>query len=105
MKKKTTLLPSVLRKLELLGEQIKLARLRRRLSMKQVCERAGISRSTLGKVENGNSGVSIGTYAQVLFVLKLENDILKWAEDDVLGRRLQDAGLVTKQRAPKRAKS
>ena len=59
-----------------MGENIKLARLRRKLTAEQVAERAGISRSTLWQVEKGLPSVSMGTYAQVLFVLGLEKDLL-----------------------------
>ena len=85
-----------------LGENIKLARLRRKLSTEQVAERAGISRPTLLAIEKGKPNVSFGLYAQVLFVLGLIEDLLKVASDDELGRKLQDAKLVTKERAPKR---
>ena len=85
-----------------LGENIKLARLRRKLSKSQVAERAQISRPTLHKIENGSPGTSIGSYLQVLFVLGLEKDLLKVAKDDELGRKLQDAKILTKKRAPKR---
>jgi transcriptional regulator with XRE-family HTH domain len=88
--------------LENLGENIKLARLRRKLSSQQVAERAGISRPTLSAIEKGVPGVSIGLYIQVLFVLGLAEDLLKVANDDILGRKLQDIGLVTKKRAPKK---
>jgi transcriptional regulator with XRE-family HTH domain len=88
--------------LPILGENIKLARLRRKFSMQQVSQRANISRSTLIRIEKGDRGVAIGKYLQVLIVLKLENDILLVAKDDVLGRKLQDIGLKTKKRAPKR---
>lgn len=98
------LLPKTTRILELLGENIKLARLRRRLSTMQVSERAGISRSTLYAVEKGQPGVSLGIYTQVLHVLGLEKDLAEVAKDDVLGQKLQDAGLLVKQRAPKRRK-
>ena len=84
------------------GENIKLARLRRKLSTKQVAERAGISRRTLYDIERGKPGVSLGNYAQVLFVLGLANDLLNVSKDDLLGRKLQDAKLVIKKRAPKR---
>ncbi len=90
--------------LGILGENIKLARLRRRLSTLQVSERAGISRSTLVKIENGHDGVSIGSYFQVLSILRLEDDLLLIAKDDILGRKIQDAGLITKKRAPKTKK-
>jgi transcriptional regulator with XRE-family HTH domain len=88
--------------LETLGGNIKLARLRRKLSSEQVSERAGISRPTLSAIEKGMPGVSIGLYIQVLFVLGLADDVLKVANDDILGRKLQDIGLITKRRAPKR---
>ena len=57
---KRQLLPSYTRMLGTLGEQIKLARLRRDLSSEQVAERAGIARGTLIKVERGDEGVAIG---------------------------------------------
>lgn len=101
-KVKTILLPNQQRILDSLGENIKLARLRRDLSAEQVSERAGIGRSTLIKAEKGDQGVSIGTYLKILFVLGLDSDLQKVAQDDMLGRRLQDAKLVTKQRASKK---
>ena len=85
-----------------LGENIKFARLRRKLSAEQVAERAGISRKTLYEIERGRPNVNIGNYAQVLLVLGLENDLLNVAKDDLLGRKLQDSNLVVKERAPKR---
>ncbi|MFV0270604.1 MAG: helix-turn-helix domain-containing protein [Macellibacteroides fermentans] len=92
--KGVTLLPRLCKILEEVGENIKLARLRRNLTMEQVAERAGIARSTLWQVEKGQPSVSFGVYAQVLFVLGLEKDILKLAGDDILGRKLQDADLL-----------
>ncbi|MCG6915019.1 helix-turn-helix domain-containing protein [bacterium BMS3Abin03] len=85
-----------------LGENIKLARLRRKLSAQQVAERAGIVRRTLYDIERGRPNVSIGNYAQVLSVLGLENELLNVAKDDLLGRKLQDVKLIVKERAPKR---
>lgn len=100
--KKTVPLPKLTLILEEMGENIKLARLRRKLTAEQVAERAGISRSTLWQVENGSPGTSFGTYALVLHVLGLEKDLLSVAKDDELGRKLQDIGLRIGQRAPKR---
>ena len=88
--------------LENLGENIKLARLRRRLSTQQISERADISRPTLSAIEKGKPTVSIGLYLQVLFVLGLAEDFLKVASEDELGRKLQDAKIMVKERAPKR---
>ena len=96
-------LPTIQRILKELGENLKLARLRRKLSAQQVAQRAGISRPTLLAVEKGSPGVAMSSYAQVLFVLGLEKDLLKVAEDDKLGRKLQDAGLIVKERAPKKS--
>ena len=102
MKQKLILLPKGQRVLNGLGENIKLARLRRRLSTIQIAERAGISRATLWQIERGIPSVAMGAYFQVLFVLGLEKDFLKLGSDDELGRKFQDAGLLVKQRAPKK---
>lgn len=100
-KKKIVLLPRTRRILEQVGENIKLARLRRRLSAELVAERADISRPTLTAIEQGSPTVSMGSYLQVLQALGLEKDFLQIAKDDDLGRKLQDIGLLTKKRAPK----
>jgi transcriptional regulator with XRE-family HTH domain len=96
------LMPKQQKLLEQLGERLKLARLRRRLSTFQVSERAGITRTTLWNIEKGAPQVAIGYYCQVLFVLGMAEDLIKIAIDDELGRRLQDAELVIKKRAPKK---
>ena len=98
---KRELLPKQKRMLSQLGEQIRMARLRRDLSSEQVSERAGIARNTLIKIENGDEGVAIGSYFRVLIVLGLEEDLLTIASDDMLGRKLQDAGLKVQKRATK----
>ena len=105
MNKKTTLLPRAKKALSTLGQNIKLARLRRKLSASQVAERADISRSTLWAIEKGAASVTIGAYMQVAFVLGLEADFARVAKDDVLGQKLQDAALTIKKRAPKKARS
>jgi len=88
-----------------LGENIKLARLRRKLSIRSMAERAGIATSTLGNIEDGSPSVSLGSYLQVLSVLKLEDDLLLLADNDPAGRQIQDAGLIVKKRAPKMKKT
>ena len=97
-----TILPKLESILAEAGENIKIARLRRKLTAEQVSERAGITRTTLRSIENGSSKVSMGGYIQVLFVLGLEKDLLKLAKDDELGRKLQDTKLIVKKRAPKK---
>ena len=86
-----------------MGEQIKLARLRRSLSTELVAERAGISRASLWKVEKGDPSVAMGIYAAVLHALNnLDKDLLLIAKDDEMGRQLQDLNLITRKRAPRR---
>ena len=104
MKKRVILLPKQQRILKELGENMKLARLRRKLSAEQVAIRADISRKTLWAIENGQPTVSIGGYLQVLLILGLEHDLGKVANDDILGRKLQDSKLIIKKRAPKRVR-
>lgn len=101
-RKKTIQLPALKRLLKAMGENIKLARLRRKLSAQLVAERAGMSRTTLRAIENGEAGVTLGAYANVLMCLGLENDLAHIARDDELGRKLQDADLPTKARASKK---
>ena len=99
----TVILPQTQRLLNQMGEQIRLARLRRRLTAELVAERAGISRVTLSNIEKGSPSVAIGSYAAVLHALNgMDKDLLLVAKDDELGRKLQDLGLSTRRRAPKR---
>ena len=97
------ILPATEEILRTMGEQIKLARLRRDLSSELVAERAGISRSSLWKVESGNPAVAMGIYAAVLHALNnMDKDLLLVAKDDQMGRQLQDLNLLTRKRASKR---
>lgn len=98
----SNILPALARVLGQFGENLRLARLRRRYAAETVAQRAGIARSTLYRVERGDPSVSLGKYARVMQVLRLEEDMKNLATDDVLGRKLQDAGLGTRARAPKR---
>lgn len=92
--KKQIILPKYESTLQKMGENFKLARKRRNLSTMQVAERAGISRSTLYLIEKGDAKVSMAAYFNVLRVLGLQDDFLKLASDDELGRRLQDLELL-----------
>ncbi len=88
------LFPKHLKILQQVGENIRLARKRRKLTTLQVSERADIDRKTLYKIENGDPKVSFGAYFNVLRVLGLQDDFLKLAADDELGRKLQDLELL-----------
>lgn len=89
-------------KMQIVGEQIRLARLRRNLSMAQVAERATCSELTLSRVEKGLPTVSIGIYLRVLYALQLDDDILLIAKEDPIGRGLQDLQLKRRERATKK---
>ena len=104
MKERTTvILPQTQEMLNQMGEQIRLARLRRHLSAELVAERAGLSRMTLSNIEKGSPSVAIGSYAAVLHALNgMDKDLLLIAKDDELGRKLQDLELPTRRRAPKK---
>lgn len=88
--------------MKIVGEQIKLARLRRNLSRAQVAERAMCSELTEARVEKGAPTVAIGTYLRILYALQLEDDILLLAKDDKLGKQLQDMALINRERASKK---
>ncbi|MCA8965423.1 MAG: helix-turn-helix domain-containing protein [Planctomycetes bacterium] len=104
-KPSSKLLPAAQRVLRELGANIKMARLRRGFAAALVAERAGMSRTTLRSIEKGSSGVTLGAVANVLHSLGLVADLALVARDDELGRRLQDAGLETRNRAPRRRRS
>ena len=91
--RKVLVVPRTLKILNKVGEQIRLARLRRRLSVELIAERAGVSRTTVWKVEKGNPSVAIGIYAKILAAIGLQEDLLLVAKDDVLGHLMQDAEL------------
>ena len=88
--------------MQIVGEQIKLARLRRNLSVTQVAERATCSPLTVSRIEKGVPTVAIGIYLRVLYALQLDDDILSLAKDDELGRALQDMNLSQRERASKK---
>lgn len=99
------IMPATENILKTLGEQIKLARLRRNLTAELVAERAGVSRSSLWKVESGNPAVAMGIYAAVLHALNnMDKDLLLVAKDDEMGRKLQDLELITRKRATRRGR-
>ena len=99
------LLPSTAEFLRRLGDRLRIARLRRRLSAKQVAERAGMSPMTLRSLERGGSGVTIGAYVAVMQVLGIEKDLDLLAQADPMGRELQDARLPAHGRKTARRSS
>ena len=103
--KPPVIFPQEQRLLAELGERLRLARLRRKLSNATVAGRAGISRTSLYKVEAGDAGATLGSYLRVLAVLGLEGDLNSLAADDKVGRKLQDLALEPKAARPRRVRS
>lgn len=89
-------------KMKIVGEQIRLARLRRNLSLAQIADRATCSTLTLSRIEKGTPTVSIGIYLRVLYALQLDDDILCLVKDDKLGKMLQNLNLKKRERASKK---
>jgi transcriptional regulator with XRE-family HTH domain len=93
-RKTAPLLPATSELLRQFGERLRVARLRRRLSAKQVAERAGMNPMTLRSLERGGAGVTIGAYLAVMQVLGIEKELDHLAQADPIGRSLQDARLI-----------
>ena len=91
---KVILYPQVQKKLEDLGHRIKLARLRRKLTIEMVAERAKISRFSVREVEKGSPSVAIGIYVNVLMAIGMVKELDNFLADDPLGRMLQDDELL-----------
>jgi transcriptional regulator with XRE-family HTH domain len=87
------LFPESQRRAEALGERLRLARLRRRISLADLAARVGATRITLARLERGDLSASLGLLVRLLGVLGLEADLDQLARDDELGQRLQDVRL------------
>ena len=98
----TKLPRKLVQKMSIVGEQIKLARLRRNLSVAQIAERATCSPLTVSRIEKGIPTGAVGIYLRVLCALQLDDDILWLAREDKLGKSLQDLSLKTRKRASKK---
>ncbi|NDU90567.1 MAG: helix-turn-helix domain-containing protein [Ferrovum sp.] len=92
------MLPSTTEFLQRFGERLRLARLRRRLTAKQVAERAGMAPMTMRNLERGSAGVTMGAYLAVMQVLGIEKDLGLLGAADPMGRELQDARLTIRGR-------
>ena len=99
------LYPQTQRRAEALGERLRLARLRRRMSLSELADRVGVARGTLTRLEQGDLSASLGLLARVLAILGLDEDLDQLARDDELGKRLQDVHLSRPRRpSAKRAR-
>src|ERR1035438_10212050 len=97
----------VARALRKLGHDIRDARRRRRIPVTILAERASVSRTTLHKAEKGDPGVSLGTYATVLFALGMVDRLADVADPrhDAVGRELEEENLPKRIRLPERQKA
>ncbi len=94
--------PRYKRTAEALGDRLRLARLRRRISETEMAERVGVSRMTIYKLERGDLSVGLGILVRALGVLGLDADLDLLARDDELGRRLQDVSMPRPRRTVRR---
>ena len=101
-RKTVNLLPDTQHALGKAGANIKRARLRRNIRAELLAERAGISTDTLSAIEKGVSTVSIGAYAAVLAVLKLDNDLEMIALDEEGKKQFKEHNLKKRERATKK---
>ena len=98
-KTKAAFLPQKVQKnLKLMGEQIKLARKRRKLSLSAIAERAQCAQLTLMRVEKGEPTVSIGIYARILYALGLDDDLLLIAQKDKAGSALVNTEIIKRNK-------
>lgn len=101
-KRQAVVFPEEMKILQQLGENIRLAMKRRRITQTMVAERTGLSKPTLRNIERGEPTVSIGHYLRVLAVLGLAEDLGRVALDDELGRKLQDIALQSSRPTTRR---
>ncbi len=94
--------PRAQRRLQQLGERLRLARLRRGIPLVEMAARVGATRPTLRRLEQGNPSISLALLVRTLGVLGLEEDIDRIAGVDEVGRRLQDLGLKRPRRRSSR---
>lgn len=93
MKKHNILYPKATAALKAMGENLRLARRRRKITSRMLAERANMSLMTLRAIERGSSSVAMGHYMSVVACLGFQDDMARVAADDALGRDLQDAAL------------
>lgn len=100
MNKKSIIPIPVNKALKKLGADLKEARIKRQITMALVEERAGLTHITLSKIEKGDSGVSLGNYAKVMFVLGMIDNLYNLAEpdNDTIGK------FFDKENLPKRVR-
>ena len=93
MKRQNVLYPKAATALKTLGENLRLARKRRKITAEMMAERTNMSLVTLRSLERGSPKVAMANYMAVIACLGFSEDIANVAANDILGRDLQDAAL------------
>jgi len=96
----------VTRALRKLGHDLRDARRRRRIPSEVTAQRASISGPTLVKVEKGDPGVAMGSYATVLFVMGMADRLFDLADPthDAVGLQLEAEHLPQRISRPRKSK-
>ncbi|WP_436314927.1 helix-turn-helix domain-containing protein [Variovorax sp. LjRoot84] len=92
----------VLKHLEELGQHVRTARVRRRMSTEDLAQACDIGRRSLYRLENGEPGIALGTFMSVLWKLGLLDTIRGVANPDTdeHGKILEAASRPQRVRAP-----
>lgn len=85
--------------LKRLGRNIRTARLRRRLSMKDLAQRIGVSRYVLADIEQGKPTTAVAAYLGALWALGLLKDMHGVADPD----HDEEGKILERARSPKTA--
>ena len=91
--------PSVLAHLRQLGDNLAIARKRRRESLKDWAQRIGVSEPTLTRMEKGDPSVSMGVYATALWLIGRSQAMAEFAAPEHDRGALEDAVRVAKARS------
>lgn len=107
MGSKRTLPLQVVERTKELGHRLRLARIRRGMSIAEVADKAGVNRNTLNALELGKPGVALGVYVTVLWTLGLEKtlDAVAHPDADIHGKTLEASRRPARVRKSLKSKS
>jgi len=90
-----------------LGFRVRLARIRRGISIAELAAKAGINRNTLNALELGKPGVALGVYVTVLWTLGLDKtlDGIAHPDADIHGKTLEASRRPTRVRKAQKPKN
>lgn len=98
--KKTTPPPRIAQSLSKFGRDVDIARKKRRLTIADLCERAGITPPLYSRLVKGEPGTAVGAYAMVLFALGCGTPF-----DALMDPARDDVGMVlSEEQLPRRVR-